>query len=366
MPDGPGSLIEPRPQERLLTFASGGWVLLASGALAFGLIAWALWGALARGGRLPGDGVHVESYGFDLSTCLVARETIAAAGMRKGALVAMVDPGSVSAEEAGRHQGPPAGTYLVGGDRVIGVVLNGQARAYPLLVLNAHEIVNDSLGGVPIAVTYNPLCDSAAVFEREVAGVTLQFGVSGLVCNSNLLMFDRRPDAAGESLWSQILGRAIAGPAAESSQVLVHVPAELVTWEHWRARHPGTSVVARDPRKVKLYKQLSLPYEQYFKSDEIRFPVHPAPPPPPRGPPAKARVVAVADGSGGWRVFRYDQIAEGEGGGRGGDSTLRFDYDAASNTVAIEDARTGEPVVAIHCLWFAWHAMHPERVSADR
>ncbi len=346
--------------------------------MSLGLIGWAISGAILRsGGPLAGDGVHVESYGFDLGTCLVPRETIAAAGMRKDAIASMVDPDHMSAEEASHR------TYLVSGDRVIGVIVGGEARAYPILVANGHEIVNDTLGGVPIAVTYNPLCDSVMVFNRAVAGATeqppetLEFGVSGLVCNSNLLMYDRRPPggAIGESLWSQILGRAVAGPAAAAGSRLEQIPATLVTWAQWRAEHPETTVVARDSRKIKLYKQLSLPYEQYRSSDEIRFPVVPPPPrpAPPEVPTPKTPVVAVATGAGGWRVFSYPQIAAGAAAspdGRTWDSPgappLRFRYDAASDTVAVEDARTGEPVVATYCLWFAWHAMEAASSAAGQ
>jgi hypothetical protein len=106
--------------------------------------------------------------------------------MRKDALQALVDPPTVAGSDIKRINADQRGKFLVSSDRVIGVSLNGAHRAYPLQVMNCHEIVNDTLGGVPIAVTYNPLCDSVVVFERELDGETLVFGVSGLLyCGVN-------------------------------------------------------------------------------------------------------------------------------------------------------------------------------------
>ena len=118
------------------------------------------------------------------------------------------------------------GKFLVPRDDVIGVVVNGQARAYPVRFMIWHEIVNDTLGGVPIAVTYNFLTDSVAVFERTIGDEVHTFGESGLVYRSNLVLYDRRPGQRGESLWSQMGERAIAGPA--SGTPLVRIPAVQV------------------------------------------------------------------------------------------------------------------------------------------
>ena len=197
----------------MLTFRSGGWVLLLSGVCTLALFIWAVGGV---GRSLIGEAGDLASYGFDVTTCLIPQDQIVTGALKKDALLALVDPPVIDGDKIPDLNAQLYGKYLVPSDRVIGVEINGESRAYPLLVLNCHEIVNDTLGGVAIAVTYNPLCDSIVVFEREVAGETLEFGVSGLLYNSNLMMFDRRPDAQGESLWSQLLGRAVAGPAAES------------------------------------------------------------------------------------------------------------------------------------------------------
>jgi hypothetical protein len=209
------------------------------------------------------------------------------------------------------------GKFLVPHDRVIALEVGGEARAYPLGTMQWHEIVNDTLGGVPIAVTYSPLCDSALVFDRRVGGETLEFGVSGLLYNSNLLMYDRRPEApgahpsTGESLWSQFPGVALAGPAAKTGARLAVLPCAVMHWEDWLAAHPRTTVLARVPGRERLYARE--PYSTYFASEELKFPVHP--PPPEDGPSAKERVIVITAGEGDARETRALLFCRGRGAG---------------------------------------------------
>jgi len=121
-------------------------------------------------------------------------------------------------------------------DRVIGVERDGEARAYPLRVLNWHEIVNDDFGG-PLLVTFCPLCDSGVTAVRTVADEQTTFGVSGLLWNSDLVMYD----AATDSLWSQIAATAIRG--ARTGHRLELVPSEITTLGDWRTAHPDTQVL---------------------------------------------------------------------------------------------------------------------------
>ena len=355
---------------RMLTFRSGGWVLLLAGLFALAILVWAVAGAFLRPGRpLIGDGRNVESYGFDLATCLVPRDAIVAARMRKDALLSLTDPPVIPGPEVARINEREHGKFLVSADRVIGVSLNGETRAYPLLIMNCHEIVNDALGGVPIAVTYNPLCDSVVVFERTVGDETLELGVSGLLYNSNLLMYDRRPQALGESLWSQLLGRAVAGPAAAAGRRLRVLDAQLVCWADWLAAHPDTTVLDRDPRMIKRYKQTS--FDPYFLSSKLYFPVSPLPPAAPTGgPDLKDRVVAVTAG-GERAVYALGDIAARADpagilrttiAGR----PVRFRYRVDTNTVSVRAEPGGDPVTAVHALWFAWHAMYPQDQLALR
>jgi len=124
---------------------------------------------------------------------------------------------------------------------VIGVARAGKARAYPLRILDWHEIVNDDFGG-PIAVTYCVLCGSAVVVERVVDGEATTFGVSGALWRNDLVMYDDATD----SLWSQLLATAIRGE--QTGARLPLVPSSLTTWGEWREQHPGTDVLLPPPQ----------------------------------------------------------------------------------------------------------------------
>lgn len=134
-----------------------------------------------------------------------------------------------------------AGPLLPDDAAVVGVELGGEARAYPLRILDWHEVVNDDLNG-PLLVSYCPLCGSGVTAERTVNGVETRFGVSGMLWRQNLLLYDHRT----ESLWSQILGAAIRGPRA--GERLSLLPSSLTTWGEWRDVHPETSVLLPPPR----------------------------------------------------------------------------------------------------------------------
>jgi hypothetical protein len=139
-------------------------------------------------------------------------------------------------------------------DPVIGLTRGGEARAYPLRVLNWHEIVNDDLGG-PLLVTYCPLCASAVTARRVVDGEPTVFGVSGKLWNSDLVMYDR----ATESLWSQIAGTAIRGP--QTGEVLSLVPSRLTTWDTWQTDHPDTVVMLPPPESGTIRSRAARNYE---------------------------------------------------------------------------------------------------------
>lgn len=117
---------------------------------------------------------------------------------------------------------------------VAGLALGEEARAYPLNVLAFHQVVNDSVGGIPVAVTYDPLCSSAIAFVRRAEGSTLNLRVSGKILRNNLLMYDE----GTRSLWSQMRGRAVEGPLV--GKTMETLALEVVKWSIWSADHPGT------------------------------------------------------------------------------------------------------------------------------
>jgi hypothetical protein len=130
--------------------------------------------------------------------------------------------------------------FLSASEPVLALQIGPDARAYPVQILIWHEIVNDTVGRVPVAVTYCPLCNSAIAYDRRLTGRVLSFGTSGLLYDSNLVMYDRQT----QSLWVQFTGQAVAGVL--TGHQLRPYPMQTVSWGAWRAAHPGGWVLSRD------------------------------------------------------------------------------------------------------------------------
>ncbi len=135
-----------------------------------------------------------------------------------------------------------ADTWLQEASPVIALEIDGIARAYPLAILTRHEIANDTLGETPVAVTFCPLCNSAIVFDRRVGGETLRFGVSGMLRNSDLIMWDD----VTQSLWQQLTGEGIVG--AHTGTLLDIVPSQLVGYGAFKAQYPHGEVLSTNGR----------------------------------------------------------------------------------------------------------------------
>lgn len=148
---------------------------------------------------------------------------------------------------------------------VIGLDINGEKRAYPLFIMVWHEIVNDIVGGVPVAVTYCPLCFTNQVFERVIDGKEVEFGTSGKLYNSNLVMYDRLTD----SYWSQALGVAITGEL--TGYELKRIPFDVISWADWKTLHPDTLVLTTETGHIRSYGVD--PYGDYYTDPRILFPV---------------------------------------------------------------------------------------------
>ncbi|MEM6645935.1 MAG: DUF3179 domain-containing protein [Bacteroidota bacterium] len=146
---------------------------------------------------------------------------------------------------------------------VLVVALNGEAKGYPLQILTWHEIVNDAVGGVPVSVTFCPLCYSAVVFERQVGEALLDFGVSGFLRNSDLVMFDRQT----ESLWQQLTGEALMGDYVGTT--LTPVPAQFIAFAQFREAYPEAEVLSRRTGHTRAYG--TNPYAGYDDIDNTPF-----------------------------------------------------------------------------------------------
>ena len=155
--------------------------------------------------------------------------------------------------------------FMSDSDIVIGLDINGETKAYPLFVMVWHEIVNDKVGGVPVSVTYCPLCFTNQVFERIIDGQEVEFGTSGKLYNSNLVMYDRLTD----SYWSQALGLAITGEL--TGYELKRIPFDVISWQDWKNMHPDTLVMTTETGHLRAYAVD--PYGDYYTDPRIIFPV---------------------------------------------------------------------------------------------
>lgn len=223
----------------------------------------------------PPAGAQAE-FTTDFSRHLVPYSEILSGGPPKGGIdedrgiPALADPRFVSVAEAD--------TWLKPVEPVIVLQIDDDARAYPLQILIWHEIVNDTVGGVPVLVTFCPLCNTAIAFERSVNGQATEFGTTGRLRFSNLIMYDRLT----ETWWQQATGQAIAGALA--GQQLAIRPAAIIAWADFRAAHPAGRVLARETGFDRAYGQN--PYVGYDDVNQPPFLY--------RGPATPGQMPAVA------------------------------------------------------------------------
>ncbi len=187
-------------------------------------------------------------------------EEIVWGGVRVDGIPALINPTLIEADEA---------DYLEPDDLVFGVEINGDARAYPLRIMDWHEMFNDVIGGVPVALAYCTLCGSGILFETTVDGYDepFTFGSSGMLYRSNKLMYDHQTD----SLWNQFTGRPVTGVLYGTDIELAIRSVAITSWENWRDRNPDTQVLSLDTGFHRDYAP-GAAYAAYFESAELMFP----------------------------------------------------------------------------------------------
>lgn len=210
----------------------------------------------------------------DFSKSLIDFREVRSGGPPKDGIPSIDDPTFIPvSDETGLSETEP----------VIGLIIEGDARAYPLRILMWHEIVNDMVGGLPVTVTYCPLCNSSIVFDRRYHGKLLDFGTTGMLRKSDLVMYDRQT----ESWWQQFTGEAIVG--ALTGETLTMIPSRLESWASFKARAPeGQVLIPNDPSFRNYGRNPYAGYDTldrpFLYSGEM-----------PDGIEAMARVVAVGD-----------------------------------------------------------------------
>ena len=203
---------------------------------------------------LPADGVEHD----------IRLEEIVWGGVRVDGIPSLDDPQAIDAYEA---------RYLEVDEQVFGVTFNGESRAYPLRIMNWHEMTNDVVGDVPFSLAYCTLCGSGILFDtRGPDGeAPYRFGSSGLLYRSNKLMYD----AETRSLWNQFTGRPVVGPLVGQDITLSILPVTLTTWGEWNAQHPDTTVLSLKTGYERDYNKPGAPgaaYNDYFASPGLLFP----------------------------------------------------------------------------------------------
>jgi hypothetical protein len=241
-------------------------------------------------------------------------------------------------------------------------------------MLNVHEVVNDTVAGVPVAMTYSPLCDSAVVFDRRIGGQPRVFEVSGLLVESNLVFYDKAPlGTATEnhtpSLFLQLARRAIAGPLADSSDSLRALPGvTITTWSDWLTAYPNTTVAERDPQTIRRMKEIS--YARYFLSPGLEFPSRRAPTAEQLasvGMRLKSPVVLIELGES-WKALPIERLVDKLSSETGTSRTIRRMVDGvelivhlpAGPAVARVTRADGAPLQTLPCLWFSAALAGPE------
>jgi len=277
--------------------------------------------------------------GFVIDQPLVPESEIYQGGPPRDGIPSIDQPIFISSEKA---------TFLKKSDRVLGIMFNGISKAYAIRILNYHELVNDRFNQHPVIVSFCPLCGTGMAFDALNAGKELEFGVSGLLYNSDLLMYDRQSD----SLWSQIEGQAISGPA--KGQRLKRLVVEHTSWKNWREQYPNTLVLSDKTGFQRNY--LNSPYPAYNTSEAIYFPVshddkryHPK------------EIVVGVEINGKFKAYPFVELAKGAGVledvFQGEKLTIEYNAEARSARVANENKVL---LPSLTAYWFAWIAFHPE------
>ncbi|MDX2458137.1 MAG: DUF3179 domain-containing protein [Gammaproteobacteria bacterium] len=280
-----------------------------------------------------------EKNGFSVANALIPRDEIHPGGPPRDGIPAIDRPRFVNADAAG---------FLRASDRVLGITHNGMSKAYPVAILNWHEIVNDRIAGEPIVVTFCPLCGTGIAYLATTGDQVLDFGVSGLLYNSDMLLYDRQT----QSLWSQIRRQAVSGPMQGTK--LQPVPVMHTQWADWKQRYPATRVLSTETGYRRDYTKS--PYQGYEKTADLFFPVrarddryHP-----------KESVLGV-EITGRFKAYPFVELEKS-----GGDvhdtfagQTMVVKYDKQYRTAVAADGQ-GHTLPGVIAFWFAWYAFHPD------
>jgi hypothetical protein len=278
--------------------------------------------------------------GFDYSRHSIPLDEISDGGPGKDGIPSIDNPHFFTVEEADQ-------ALMRNGDRVLGFVSNNQARAYPIKILNWHEIVNDRVGGNPVVISFCPLCGTGMVFDANVKNRNLKFGVSGLLYQSDMLLYDHQT----ESLWSQIKSESVTGPMTGTRLRLL--ASTHTNWGAWKKMHPQTKVLSDQTGFQRSY-DLD-PYQGYESSSRLMFDVslkdskyHP-----------KEKVIGIELG-GKAKAYAFSELSRIRSPVKDVFNKIPIEiyFDRKNQTAVIRDGENNE-LPSVVGFWFAWNAFHP-------
>jgi len=270
---------------------------------------------------------------------LVDPNKIGGGGPPKDGIPSIDNPKYVSLEDADE--------WILDNELVLAIVYKGVKRVYPLQIMVWHEIVNDEISGDAILISYCPLCGSGIAYESKIEGEAVEFGTSGKLYNSNLVMYDRKTS----SYWSQIDGLAIVGEL--TGMRLTPISIDTVVWRDWKKEHPDSEVLSRETGYSRPYGRD--PYGSYYENSLIWFPVegssdviHPK------------TVVFGINVDGVYKAYKEDDLIEnGMIEDTVNDVEITVTRDDAG-IVMITRGDNEEEIIKERDFWFAWYAFHPE------
>jgi len=270
---------------------------------------------------------------------IVDPEKIGSGGPPKDGIPSIDNPRFVSVEEADQ--------WIEDFELVLAITYKGVKRVYPLQIMVWHEIVNDTIAGDPILITYCPLCGSGIAYERTIDGEEVEFGTSGKLYNSNLVMYDRKTD----SYWTQIDGLAIVGEL--TGMKLTPISIDTVAWRDWKKAHSDSEVLSQFTGFDRPYGHD--PYGSYYEHSFVFYPVeneddsvHPK------------TVIFGIEVNKVYKAYKEDDLKELKTiEDTVGGISLRIERDD-TGIVKVTNLETGEEIVKERDFWFAWYAFHPD------
>lgn len=272
---------------------------------------------------------------FVISNSIIPTDEILSGGVPRDGIPAILSPTFLDNSNLGNDE------------QILGLSLNGVQKAYPVKILNFHEAVNDRFVDQPILITFCPLCGSGVGFISTVEGENLTFGISGLLYNSDVLLYDHQT----KSLWSQLMSKSISGDFSGKS--LDAVSLTHTTWGEWKKRYPGSVVLSENTGHARNYN--TSPYEGYLAQDRLMFSVKNQN----KTLKNKALVLGVQVGNT-FKAYPFSElntasvtkdVINGQ--------ELEIHYDQVSNNAWVDD-RFLDKLQATRLFWFAWYAFHPD------